>query len=200
MKKILFLLAFTAVIGCKKEDTTPIKENEFTLDSKSFKLDQAWIENWGMQDGIYNNDLTLVSSTISPLLDEDGILEYYSGKGNLIYLEMYTRIPNSFEVGTYQFSDSFETNTFDMGIVLAGYNFDEEDGEGQYLEVVDGTVKVIAITEKNIEVEVNLKTDDGNNLKGYFKGATKLYDYTSEAQARIKNSLVKKSKKPRFKL
>ncbi len=198
MKRIIYLLALTTLMACKKEDPTPVKANEFTINSDKYNIDEGWVENWGLIDATtYNVDLTLVSSGISPLI-EDGIIDYFAGKGNMIYLEMYTNVPNSHQIGTYQFSDSMKPNTFDLGYVLTNYDFGNDSGDIK--EVIDGSAKIINVEKNTIEVEVNLTTNDNKNIKGYFKGKTVLYDYSEIANVRIKNAIVKKSKKRGFKL
>jgi hypothetical protein len=198
MKRIIYLLALTTLMACKKEDTTPEKANELTVGSKLYKFDEAIIENYGQKSGEgHNNDFWLVTNTIKPIFD-DGVINWFTGKGNLLYLELYSNTPNSYEVGNYSLNDTKKPFTFESGYYITDADFDEFTGE--YSDIISGTVKVISVKPNKIELEYELTNNQNQKVKGYYNGPTTVYDYSKNPNARIKNAIVKKSKKRGFKL
>lgn len=175
MKKTIQLLLFTSVfslfaVSCKK-DSELTKKNMFNHDNKDYELSNAYLENYGEDDGVYSMALTLTSSSIK-IVEEDGEIASATGTGEFIGFEFISKT-KELAVGEYRFDDDYENpNTFAYAAFGFNYNFETE--KGSFLEITDGTVNVLK-SGTEYELTFDLVAQDGKKVTGYFKGIPKVY-------------------------
>ena len=174
----IVLLSLFIFTGCKKDKDGDSPNNYFKYEGKTYTINKGILENYGEEDaGVYNLDLTLISSGIN-LIESQGEIVGATGTGNIIYFEMFTTSETKLDNGTYEFDYSAEAGTFDDGELLINYNTENYQAEiDQYIN--EGTVKVV----KNgdiYEITINCTDEDGKSVTGYFKGTLKWYDQSDK--------------------
>ncbi|TDE16625.1 hypothetical protein [Dyadobacter psychrotolerans] len=171
----VFMLAGLVLSGCKdKEEVDPA--DTVSYDGKSYDLAKGFMLDYG-QLGTgqgHNIDLYLASSEII-IHEKAGMPDSTSGKGQLIFFEMFSSVPNSLAPGTYNFDalQSAVASTFDFGETLFNANY--QTGTGEIYRIVSGKV----IVEKNKDIyTITFECVDylGKPIKGFYKGALKYYD------------------------
>jgi len=180
MKNVTYFLVGALLVsilfaGCKKEDDTP--KNQMIYNETEYDLAQGFLENYGKWDGTedYNIDLILVSSGFT-IHEVNGEIDSVSGKGHLIYFELFTADPDKLTVGDYIYDDNEtgKAGTFDdAGCAL---DFDAQTEIGTELEINGGKLTVVQNGD-TYEVKFDVTATNGKHITGFFKGGLKYYDY-----------------------
>jgi hypothetical protein len=176
-KKILTLVLLPLVIfaGCKKDKDGDSPNNYIKYEGKTYTINQGILENYGEEDeGVYNLDLTLFSSGINLIVSEGEIVGA-TGKGNVIYFEMFTTSETQLDAGTYEFDYySEEAGTFDDGEILI--NYDAEDYQADIDQYINHGTVTVAKSGDIYEIRINCTDEDDKSVTGYFKGTLTWYD------------------------
>lgn len=179
VKHLLSLLLLIGLaISCGKnneEETTPV--NHFKVNDTYYALSTGYQEDWGTgsyYDG-YNIDLVLISDGISVDFDTYNA----TGKGHVLYFELFTAGENGIEAGEYVYADTepYDTGTFDDGAYMINLDLSTEDAEKTgYFK--SGT---ITVTKSGSVYEISIDGTDssGNKITGYYKGSLILVDIES---------------------
>jgi len=154
----LLLVSFVVLNSCE-DDSTP--KNYFKYDGKTYSLSDGYIEDYGANNGSFDWDVYIVSSK----LNYNG--DWFTGTGQVIYLDLNTSWENGLVSGTYTYSAERSTFTFVDGGVGINFNMDTETGT--IVEIIGGTVE-ITITANEVLFEFNLIAEAGKTIKGRFKG------------------------------
>lgn len=169
----LATLLITLMFGCGKENvsTNVTKKNMFNHDNKDYELSNAYLENWGLNGGKYDINLSLVSSGVK-IIEKNGEIESASGIGHAIIFEIISKT-KILAVGEYRFDEDNDVpNTFGYSSFGFDYNFDLEKGAS--LKITGGSVNVIK-SGSEYELTFDLVAQDGKKVTGYFKGIPKVY-------------------------
>jgi len=160
-------------MGCKK-DGNPEISNFLKINEQEYELSQGIIEDRGM-DGPYflhkgyNTDLTLYSEGLTLHTDEQGGL-YFSGRGNAIYLAMFSTSGEALDEGDYEFTI---TQPYQVGTFYYGYYIINYDAETRVSELEDaiaiGTVSV-SVKGREFSISLNCKDEGGNKITGQYSG------------------------------
>ena len=171
----VFLLAGLVLTGCKdKEEVDPA--NTLSYDGTSYDLSKGILLDFG-QLGTgqgHNIDLYLMSSGLT-VHEKGGMPDSASGKGELVFFEMFSPVANNLGVGTYNFDalQSAAASTFDFGETLVNANY--QTGTGDVYRIVSGKV-VVEKANDIYTITFDCKDNLGKPIKGFYKGTLKYYD------------------------
>ncbi|NRD24511.1 hypothetical protein HNV10_14730 [Winogradskyella litoriviva] len=179
--KQLFLLVTISVMSfsCGSDDDGGSDvSGALIYGDTEYELKSGIISNYGdyYEDGVYNFDISLLSSefTISDdeVVPDDAII---SG----VYFELFTETEGDLEVGTYSFdSFSFDANTFNDGEVYLNVSVDSLEDETSF-EVTSGSFTVLD-NGSSYEFEFEGTLENGQSFSGYYNGSLYAEDYSSE--------------------
>ncbi len=169
------ILLVVAVVfsSCKKDDPEPTPtpdpkpQSYFTNDGVDYVLSSAYSQYWGVNNGVHNFDIYIVSEDIKYVQSS----EEFSGTGEVVYLELFTSSSSGLIVGEYNYSS--ENNAFSFGTAEVGINADSQSSEGLWLSAVGGKVNIAKDGEK-YTISFNLTTDDNKEIIGKYEGVLSL--------------------------
>ncbi len=195
------LLASSLLISCDKdEDDDVSQKNYLKIGETEYVLSKGMYENYGQMewegwqyDG-YNLDLTLFSSGLTNSTDSEGYTDL-SGSGQVIYFEMFSSKGNEFDSRDYTFSSSepYPVGTFDYGEFCISYSDDNE--VNNWIDISSGKV-TISKSGDTYSITIDCKSENGDNIKGFFKGTLQYIDRTVETRStRMTPSKLSKRKK-----
>jgi len=172
----MILIAATIVVmaGCKKDSNDdPANNGQFTYSGTSHDLSQGFLGGYGsVGNNTYGIEVVLLSSGLQ-LIENSGIPDSVTGKGDVFMVGMYSVSENTIEPGEYTFTDSETAGTFDYSGVLIGYDAAIDEAEIED-EVVGGTVTVT----KDGDIygfSFNMSTMLGKTIVGNYTGSLKFY-------------------------
>ena len=172
----VFLLVGLILSGCKKDEKEVDPANTVSYDGVSYDLAKGLLLDFGQhaKGQGYNIDVYLMSSGLT-VHEKGGMPDSTSGKGELVFFEMFSPVANSLAAGTYNFDglQSAAVSTFDFGETFINANY--QTGTGEVYRIVSGKV----VVEKNNEIyTLTFDCTDylGKPIKGFYKGQLKYYD------------------------
>jgi hypothetical protein len=162
----------TLIYSCKDDSSSNDQTNTndptgiITWDDVNFTVTKGIIEEYGIiEDGIYNFDLTLFTDGVT----YDGNEGEWSGKGSILYFEMYSPDSTDLANGTYTF-DFNDEKPFTMSDGVALY---------EYIPAADSVIKEAAITAGSVVVSksnnqyvitLDCTSQTGKKITGEYKG------------------------------
>jgi len=161
---VVLLLVSLVFTGCKKDDES--SSNSFSYNGKSYELTQGFLVNYGSvsKSTVYNFDLYLLTSGIN--------VETGTGTGSYLYFEMFTDSSTGLGDGTYDYTDTYASLTFDYAKIYIDYNIETQSGS--YAYIYDGTV---TISKSGSTYTITIDCVDTNNktIKGSYTGTLDMY-------------------------
>jgi hypothetical protein len=182
-------LAFSVIAtGCKKDEegetptpTPTPKKNELVIDGQATTVSTATLIYYGdfLGSGTENFDLLIGTGT----LDINLAAASFTGKGDLLYMEMFTNIATHLAGGTYDYKpmsnlgDAFSfTNgdfTKNLDIMAETLDYDADVNGGKVVVThTPGSTATNGIYEFTFDVSL----DNGKKVTGYYKGALQFVD------------------------
>lgn len=183
----LFLASILLLSCSKNEDDDVSQKNYLKIGETEYVLSKGTCENYGQMedeewqyDG-YNLDLTLFSAGFTISTDSDGYMDAL-GSSQVIYFEMFSSKENEFDNRDYTFSSSepYPVGTFDYGDFCISYSDENEDNN--YIEISSGKV-TISKSDNIYSITIDCKSENGDKIKGFFKGTLQYFDYTVETKS-----------------
>jgi len=173
MRKIiggnLFLLVFVlgvVIMGCKKdadEDIIAPEINKLTVGDDFYFLKWALVKKYGAVNTSYNIDVNLFSGNIT----YNATNQTYSGKGEIVYIEMYSSNANQIENGVYQLNSTKSALSFSKAWVAVNYNLSDQSSSYKS-DIKSGTITV-SRPKDVLTFEILLQTSDNKTIKGYMQ-------------------------------
>lgn len=166
---IMLLLAATYFLSsCSKDEEPKVKENVIILDGTEYSISQAvTLEYGGSVDEGYNFDLYIGSSGLDfSEIDNTGI----SGKGNILYFELWSTSTTGLAAGTYTASSSFVPNTYTSSYIAINYDTATDEVDEEYDEVATGGI-TISVSGSTYTVTFDLTLPAGKKMTGNYTGA-----------------------------
>lgn len=184
--KIKTLLALSLVVtvafSCK-EDSEPDTNDggnsagQVTLNSKSYALTKAVVEDYGIiQGNEYNLDLTL----------HNGATDTAEEYTHVVYFELNTADTSKIPTGTYAFDADWGANTFDVGIVGI-----IENSDTSIYNAVAGNLNVTESTTSSVKCNFDMTVMSSGdttqllNATGSFDGSTYLWNISPVLHERL---------------
>lgn len=176
--KFLCLQVFIVFVfsACKKDDDVTPK-SILTFDGKTYDLASGLLIDYGQfktTEG-HAQVLFLYSSGIK-IHEGAGKIDSTSGKGHIVYFEIFSPLSNTLGEGEYIFDDTatFLAKTFGFSYVV--FNADYITSDGEVHEIIQGKVNVKK-DGNNYELTFDCtEGSDGKKLTGYYNGPLKFYD------------------------
>ena len=176
--KFLCLQVFIVFVfsACKKDDDVTPK-SILTFDGKTYDLASGLLIDYGKfktTEG-HAQVLFLYSSGIK-IHEGAGKIDSTSGKGHIVYFEIFSPLSNTLGEGEYIFDDTatFLAKTFGFSYVV--FNADYITSDGEVHEIIQGKVNVKK-DGNNYELTFDCtEGSDGKKLTGYYNGPLKFYD------------------------
>ncbi|MFW5793493.1 MAG: hypothetical protein ACOCWC_04345 [Bacteroidota bacterium] len=192
------LIVSILFVGCDKDDDNTNKKNYLKIGDKEYDLSAGILLNYGLDDDNswyygYNNDLLLYSPGLS-LIEEDDDWDL-TGKGHLVYFEMFSNSGNSLNNGDYTFSSTepHPIGTFDVGEYIINYDPENDDYEEE-VDIQDGKVSV-SKSENEYSITINCTDENGIKITGFYKGTLHYFDCTVDNKStNLKSIKTKKSR------
>ncbi|SEI53478.1 hypothetical protein SAMN04487995_1204 [Dyadobacter koreensis] len=177
--KFAFLLLFSSFIffGCKKDEKEIIPTSTITFDGATYDLANGLLIDYGQYTKAegHGQVLFLYSSGIT-IHETGGQIDSTSGKGHVVYFEIYSPVSNALGDGEYAFDDTstFLSKTFGYSYVVL--NADYITSSGEVHAIIAGKVSVKkAGTIYDITFDC-VEGSDGKKLSGFYHGPLKFYD------------------------
>jgi hypothetical protein len=181
------LMTGIVFMGCAKDQ--PEVGSHFKYDGKTYSLSKGFFENYGKSNGTggFNLDLTLLSSQIN-MVEQNGGVEYLTGKGQAMYFELFSSLASNLEKGSYTFdADGIGAHgTFVYASMIIDVNFPQSTA--QEIKVKSGTLTVIKNSSSDYELVWDCVLENGKNFTGQYRGKVGWYN-VSTTQAVMKPSL-----------
>lgn len=170
------LLVSTLFMGCDTDDGgITNKKNYLKIGDSEYELFAGVLVNEGRDEhnnGYYGflTGLFLYSAGIS--IGDD----WFSGKGHLIELYMFSTSGNTLDNGDYIYSDSepYQIGTFPEAVYYINIDFESEDyGTSEYI-----TSGKVSVSKKGNEYSITINCSDSNGEKitGFYKGTLKYFE------------------------
>jgi hypothetical protein len=186
---IILAVFSIAFISCDDEETS--KDNSFKYDGKTYKIDEAYLGNFGGLEAkstlsTYNLYLDFLTSGIT--YDTDNV--EFSGTGSYFTFEMFTTSATELVAGTYTYDiyETLEPGTFSTYSEI-GINCNFALENGTFLSIVAGTIKV-KLSDTKYEITIDCTLENNKKLTGYYKGTLNYYVYVDDS----KNSIEKRKR------
>jgi len=178
--KFVFLLLLSAFIffGCKKDDDEEIvPKSAITFDGTTYDLANGLLIDFGQYSKTQGNEqvLFLYSSGIT-IHGSGGQIDSTSGKGHVVYFEIYSPVSNVLGEGEYAFDDTatFFSKTFGFSYVVL--NADYITSNGEVHAIIAGKVSVKKAGDIYDITFDCTEGSDGKKLSGFYHGPLKFYD------------------------
>ena len=173
---ILLLFAVVLFSGCKKDDDI-VPQSTITFNGAKYDLANGLLIDYGQFAKTEGNAqvLFLYSSGIK-IYEAAGKIDSTSGKGHVVYFEIFSPVANMLGDGDYKFDDNgtFFAKTFGFSYVVL--NADYITSGGEVHKIIEGIVSVKkAGNIYDITFDCT-EGSDGKKLSGFYKGPLKLYD------------------------
>ena len=162
---VLFLALGVISTSCNKDDDGDSSSaNSFTLDGTSYDLANGFLTDFGDNgNGSFDFDVTLTSSSITA----DGTTGYFTGTGDIVYLDLNSSSADGLVAGTYNFANNRDVFTLVDGTV--GTEVDASNGDGTSFDVTAGTVEV-AINGSSTSFDFTLTLSNNEIVTGSWEG------------------------------
>lgn len=164
--------------------------NSFAVNGNSYTLSQGLIQYFGETgNDSYNHDIVLLSEGIQ-IQTQDGQIIGATGKGEVVYFELFSALSDKIADGEYIFADGYAAGTFDMADIQIGYDViaDEDD---IYYEIIGGSIN-ITTNQSFTQIIMNLTTSEGYLVTGSFEGEMPTYIVEDFKKTSSKKSIFKK--------
>lgn len=178
--KSLFFALFTLSIfsGCKNDNEEIVPQSEITFDGATYELANGLLIDYGQYSKSEGNQqvLFLYSSGIT-IHGAEGEIDSTSGKGHVVYFDIYSPVSNVLGDGAYAFDNSstFLSKTFG-GFSYVVLNADYITSGGEVHEIIAGKVTVKKAGDiYDISFDC-VEGSDGKKISGFYHGALKFYD------------------------
>jgi hypothetical protein len=176
--KFLFMVLFAVFVfsGCGKDEEVAPKSN-LTYDGKTYDLANGLLIDYGQYKKSQGHEqvLFLYSSGVT-VHERSGKIDSTSGKGNILYFEIFSPVSNALGEGDYTFDDTATLLAKTFGLSYVVFNADYVTASGEVHEIIQGKVNVKK--DGNI-YELTFACTEGSDAKkltGYYKGPLKFYD------------------------
>ncbi len=168
---VVFVALGSVFTGCKKDDDDSSSQNYFKVGDTQYELSAGAILGWEetSKKGVFYVDLALHSSGISYSGDQ------LTGKGDVLYFQMYSTSLTDLPVGTYSFANEslMQAGTFFQADALI--SFDSVSEASKSIEnFKDGNV-AIKKNGNEYDITVTGTSSTGKTITGYYKGALTKY-------------------------
>ncbi len=163
-----------STVSCKKDKDLPL-ENFMKFDGKTYALENGLLEYYGQVTGTgYNFDLFLYTRGLT-FIPYSGL----SGKGSMLFMEIYTEGSQGLSAGTYDFDigGSGEAFTFENIQMVKDLNTDDKTGTVTYF--TSGSI-VIADSTEGYLFDITVTTTGGKTLTAHFKGEPTVIDMSGK--------------------
>jgi len=160
-----FLVATIAVVAiltsCNKDDDD---DNYFMYDGKKYTLNKGYIGYYGATGGVYNFDIMLLSSGLQVDVKEGKV----TGKGHMMYFELWSSSSTGLDDGKFTFSILRGVNKFTEAFAAINIDFATKEGD-KLVEITGGNVD-ISTNDKITTLTFDLTAKDDKKVTGKFKG------------------------------
>jgi hypothetical protein len=187
LRLFISLLALSvAFVSCEKDDEDELDKNEGVYDGENFELGSGILEYYGLWNedpATYNFDITLFSNDIT--FDSENY--QFSGKGTILYFEMFSSSESELLDGTYTFdpNESGDANTFDMGEIYTDFDMATETGTIKSFK--SGTVE-IEKSGSTYKIKIDGKDNTDKTITASYEGTLAYEDWSLD----FKSTKVKK--------
>lgn len=168
---IVFSIA-VLFLSCKKEEVV-VEKNQISYDGVNYDLAGGTLLDYGIigKDEGHTQHLYLFSSGLK---NSEGYFDSTSGKGHVMYFEIFSPVASLLEEGEYVYdiNKTYKASTFDDSYLKL--NFDYRTNTGDLFTMFWGKIS-IKKAGTDYDITFDCIEGDGKHVTGYYKGPLSYY-------------------------